>query len=105
MEVIWESMFKLKKSILKDRPVYKESLRTFLIDVESTFYSRPLLLLKNDINDLDELTPNHSLIATQPFYFNPNMKCKKLIVESNGRQFKHYQKCFGIVLSKNIHHS
>ena len=41
----WESIVKLTKrslkSVLKDRPVYKESLRTFLIDVEFTlFYLR-----------------------------------------------------------------
>ena len=59
----WESIVKLKKrslkSVLKYCPVYEESLRTFLIDVEYTFNSHPLLPLSDDINDLDALTPNH----------------------------------------------
>ena len=58
--------------------MYEESLRTFLIDVEFTLNSRPLLPLSDDINDLDALTPNHFLIGTQPLYFNPNIKCEKI---------------------------
>ena len=64
----WESVVKLTKqalkSVLEDRPVYEESLRTFFTEVEFTFNSRPLLPLSDDINDLDALTPNHILIGT-----------------------------------------
>ena len=49
MGVSWESIVKVTKrslkSILKDRPVYEESLRTFLIDVEFVLISFPLLPL------------------------------------------------------------
>ena len=62
----------------KDRPVYKKSLRTFLIDVEITINSRPLLPLSDNINDLDVLTPNQFLIGTRPLYFKPNIKCEKI---------------------------
>ena len=77
----WESIVKITKrslkSVLKDCPVYKESLRKFLFDVEFTLSSRPLLPLSDGINDLDELTSNHFLIGTQPLYFNPNIKSEK----------------------------
>ena len=104
----WKSIVKLKKrslkSVLKDRPVYEESLRTLLIDVEFTLNSSSLLPLSDDINDLDALTPNHFLIGTRPLYFNSNIKCEKTDSQSDGKQFKHYRKCFGIVLSQNIYH-
>ena len=78
----WESIVKHTKqslkSVHKDHPVYEESLKTFLIDVEFALSSRPLLPLSDDINDLDALTPNHFLIGTQPLYFNPNIKCEKI---------------------------
>ena len=64
--------------MLKDYPVYKELLRTFLIEVEFTVSSRPLLPLSDDIIDLNALTPNHFLIGTQPLYFNPNTKCEEI---------------------------
>ena len=78
----WESIVKLTKRslklVLKDRRVYEESLRTFLIDVEFTLNSSLLLPLSDDINDLDALTPIHFLTGTRPLYFNPNIKCKKI---------------------------
>ena len=62
-EESWESIVKLTKRslklVLKDRRVYEESLRTFLIDVEFTLNSRLLLPLSDDIDDLDALTPIH----------------------------------------------
>ena len=64
--------------MLKDRPVYEESLNKFLIDVELTLSSHPLLPYSDDINDLDPLTPKHFLIGTQPLYFNLNIKCEKV---------------------------
>ena len=77
-----ESIIKLTKrslkSVLKDRPVYEEPLRTFLIDVKFTLNSRPLLPLSDDINDLHALTPNHFLIGTQPLHLNPNIKCEDI---------------------------
>ena len=49
MGSFWESVVKLTKpslkSVLKDRPVYEESLRTFLIVIEFTFNSHLLLPL------------------------------------------------------------
>ena len=94
MEGSWESIVKLTKrllkSMLKDRPVSEESLKTFFIYVEFTLHSRPLLPLNDDINDLYALTPSHFLIGTQPLYLNPNIKCEKVLSKS-----KYYQ-----VLSK-----
>ena len=78
----WELIVKLTKqslkSVLKDCPVYEESLRTFLKDIEFTLNSCPLLPLSDYTNDLDTLTTNHFLIGTRTFYFNPNIKCKKI---------------------------
>ena len=78
----WEYIAKLTKrslkSILKDRLVYEESLRIFLIDAEFTLNSRSLLPLSDDIIILDALTPSHFLIRTLPLYFNPNIKYKKI---------------------------
>ena len=52
--VSWDSIVKLGKRslkpVLKDRPEYEESLRTFLMDVEFTLNSHPLLLLSDDTN-------------------------------------------------------
>ena len=91
----WEYVAQLTKrslkSILKYRPVYEESLRIFLIDVEFTLNSRSLLPLSDDINFLDALTPNHFLIRTLPLYFNPNIKYKKIIREM--RQIIHRLPC------------
>ena len=66
------------KAALKDCPVYEESSRTFLIDVEFTVNNRSLLPLSDNINDLDVLTRDHFLIGTQHLHFNPNIKCEKI---------------------------
>ena len=91
----WEYVAQLTKrslkSILKDRPVYEESLRIFLIDVEFTLNSRSLLPLSDDIIILDALTPNYFLIRTLPLYFNPNIQYKKIIREM--RQIIHRLPC------------
>ena len=91
----WEYVAQLTKrslkSILKDRPVYEESLRIFLIDVEFTLNSRSLLPLSDDIIILDPLTPNYLLIRTLPLYFNPNIQYKKIIGEM--RQIIHRLPC------------
>ena len=59
----WKSIVRIRKrslkSVLKDRPVYEDSLRTFLIDVEFTLNNCPLLPLSDNINDLVALIPNH----------------------------------------------
>ena len=48
----WEIMVKLTKrglkTVTKDRPMYEEVLRTFLVEVESTLSNRPLTSLSDD---------------------------------------------------------
>ena len=67
-------MVKLAKSALKtvtnDKPLYKEVLRTCLVEVESTFNSRPLTLVSDNYNDLQVLTPNHFLTGKGTKYFS-----------------------------------
>ena len=71
----WESIVKITKKCLKfvtkERPVYEDSLVTFLAEVENTLNSRPLTSLSDDSNDLSVLTPNHFLLGRQPLYFSP----------------------------------
>ena len=66
----WESIIKLAKRqlklVLKDRPLYKESLRTFLINIEFTLNIRSLLPLSDDINYLDALKPNWNTTFVLP---------------------------------------
>ena len=49
IEGAWEAPVKITKKALRsftyDRPVYEESLETFLAEVESTLNSRPLTLV------------------------------------------------------------
>ena len=69
----WEIMVKLtkgaSKTVTKDRPMYEEVLRTFLVEVESTLNSRPLSSLSDDYNDLQVLTLNHFLTGKLTKYF------------------------------------
>ena len=74
--------------------MYKESLRTFLINVEFILDSHPLLPLSNDVNDLDELTCNRFLIGTQPLHFNPRIKCKKVDSQIRGKAVQALSKMF-----------
>ena len=71
----WESIVKITKKCLKfvtkERPVYEDSLVTFLAEVENTLNSRPLTSLSDDSNYLSVLTPNHFLLGRQPLYFSP----------------------------------
>ena len=59
------------KFVTKKRPVYEDSLVTFLAEVENTLNSRPLTSLSDESNDLSVLTPNHFLLGRQPLYFSP----------------------------------
>ena len=76
-----DSVIKLTKRslklVLKDRPVYEGSSQAFLINVEFTLNSHPILPLSNEINNLDALKPNYFLILAHRLYFNPNMNCEK----------------------------
>ena len=59
----WEIMVKLTKRALKfvtkDRAMYEEVLRTFLVEeVESTLNSQLLTSASDDYNDLQVLIPN-----------------------------------------------
>ena len=67
----WEALVKITKKALRsvthDRPVYEESLVTFLTEVESTLNSRPLTPVSYDINNFNVVTPNHFLISRANF--------------------------------------
>ena len=72
----WEIMVKPTKCGLKtvtnDRLMYKEALRTFLVEVEYMLDSRPLTSVSGDYNDSQVLTPNHFLTGKLTKYFSSN---------------------------------
>ena len=57
------------KTVTKDRPIYEEVLRTFLVEVESMLNSQSLTSLSDDYNDLQVLAPNHFLTGKLTKYF------------------------------------
>ena len=77
-----DSIIKLTKRslklVLKDRPVYEGSSRAFMINVEFTLNSHPILPLSDEINNLDALKSNYFLISAHRLYFNPHMNCEKI---------------------------
>lgn len=51
-----------ENSSLKQQPLDDERLQTFLCEVEAIINGRPIARVSNDLNDSEELTPNHSLL-------------------------------------------
>ena len=72
----WESIVKLTKRALRivthDRPMYEDSLSTFITEIESVLNSRPLTSVTDDPNDYKVLTPNHFLLGRQTLPFTLN---------------------------------
>ena len=59
----WKSIIKLTKKELRivtlDRPMYEDSLSTFITKIESVLNSRPLTSVSDNSNDYNVLTDNH----------------------------------------------
>ena len=59
---VWESIVKLTKTAMRivthDRPMYEESLSTFITETESVVNSRSLTSVTDDPNDDNVLTPS-----------------------------------------------
>ena len=76
MRGAWESIVKLTKRALRivshDRPMYEDSLSTFITEIESVLNSRPLTSVTDDPNDYNVLTPNHFLLGRQTLPFTMN---------------------------------
>ena len=76
MRGAWESIAKLTKRALRivshDRPMYEDSLSTFITEIESVLNSRPLTSVTDDPNDYKILTPNHFLLGRQTLPFTLN---------------------------------
>ena len=53
---------KTLKSVLQNRIVAKEALRTALVEADGVLNSRPITHVSNDAGDIEALTPNHSLL-------------------------------------------
>ena len=53
---------KTLRSVLQNRIVAKEALRTALVEVEGVLNSRPITHVSNDAADIEALTPNHFLL-------------------------------------------
>ena len=43
--------------------LHEDALHTFLLEIENIVNSRPLMTVSNDIDYLEQLTPNHFLIG------------------------------------------
>lgn len=66
---VWErlirSLRRILSSMVGDRLLNDETLRTFLTEVEKIMNDRPLTRVSDDVNDLEALTPNHILLLRQ----------------------------------------
>ena len=69
MRGAWESIVKLTKKALRivthDRPMYEDSLSTFITEIESVLNSQLLTSVTSDPNDYIVLTPNHFILESQ----------------------------------------
>ena len=76
MEGAWESIVKLTKKVPRivkhDRPMYVDSLSTFITELDSVLNSRPLTSVTDDPNDYKVLTPNHFILGRQSLPFTLN---------------------------------
>ena len=67
MGIACESIVKSTKKTLRivthDRPLYEDSLSTFITDIESILNSRPLTSVTDDPNDYNVLIPNHFILG------------------------------------------
>ena len=53
---------KTLQSVLQNRIVAKEALRTALVEADGVLNSRPITHVSNDAGDIEALTPNHFLL-------------------------------------------
>ena len=54
------------------RPMYEDSISTFITEIESVLNSRPLTSVTDDPNNNNVLTPNHSILGRQSLPFTLN---------------------------------
>jgi hypothetical protein len=66
---VWERLIRSTKKILRSlvgqRELNDESLRTFLVEAEKIMNDRPITPVSSDPQDLEALTPNHILLLRQ----------------------------------------
>ena len=65
---VWERLIrstKILRSLVGQRELNDESLRTFLVEVEKIMNDRPITPVSIDPKDLEALTPNHILLLRQ----------------------------------------
>ena len=66
---VWEQLIRsvrrILHSVIGEHLVNKETLTTFLVEVENILNCRPITRVSSDPNDLDALTPNHILLLHQ----------------------------------------
>ena len=102
----WESVVKLTKKALRivthDRPMYEDSLSTFITEIESVLNSQSLTSVIDDPNDYNVLKPNHFTLGRQslPFTLNDD----KIVHRAHCRIFeKRDFKENDLVIMKNEH--
>lgn len=66
---VWERLIRSTKKILRSlvgqRELNDESLRTLMVEVEKIMNDRPITPVSSDPHDLEALTPNHILLLRQ----------------------------------------
>ena len=99
------------------RPMYEDSISTFITEIESVLNSRPLTSVTDDPNNNNVLTPNHSILGRQslPFTLNDDKIVNRarwravealsdiLISHVKWNREKHDFKEIDIVIMKNEH--
>ena len=56
---------KALRIVTHDRPMYEDSISTFITEIESVLNSRPLTSVTHDPNDYNVLIPNHFILGRQ----------------------------------------
>ena len=89
---VWERLIRSTKKILRSlvgqRELNDQSLRTFLAEVEKIMNDRPITPVSSDPRDLEALTPNHILLLRQ----NPSTSAREFSGQDKyNARWKHVQ--------------
>ena len=74
---MWErlirSIRRILHSLIEERLLNDEALRTFLVEVEKILNGRPITSVSSDPQDFEALTPNHTLLLCRNLSVCPDV--------------------------------